>query len=298
MKLIINKLKKIFHNKPFNFLLKTIGFIILFYFILTKIDLNDLLITFKKIKLKTLIFSIILVNISYLFNALRFKAYLDYDNQQYSLKDAINITYRCSFFNSCLPGGIGGDGYKFLLLKQYGMSKIRAIQLCLSDRISGLYVIAIACFILLLATNIKFLQGIHLSYVIIITSLGIILSTIVYNIIAQTLKEKRAATAKAFIFSLLNEIAIVMTQMVIYGDLGVKIFDLNYILATLISFLSLIVPISLGGAGVREVCLVFLSNYILIDADTALLGALCFFCICTIINILSSISFLIKIEHK
>ncbi|GAA4340074.1 lysylphosphatidylglycerol synthase transmembrane domain-containing protein [Mucilaginibacter gynuensis] len=151
------------------------------------------------------------------------------------------------FYNFLLPGGIGGDGYKiYLLNKNYKLPGKKMFWAIMFDRLSGLWAIGlITVALIFLIPQID----IHITI-----PLGIFLagSTVYYFVAYKFFREYTKyffqAHAKAVLVQSLQLLAIVF---VLFGqDFEGKFAP--YLLSFLISALAAIIPISVGGVGIRE----------------------------------------------
>ncbi len=151
------------------------------------------------------------------------------------------------FYNFLLPGGIGGDGYKIWLLnKTYKLSGKKVFWAILFDRLSGLWAIGLitVCLIFLIPQI-----DIHIA---IPFGIFAVASAIYYFVAYKFFREYTrfffAGHAKAVIVQGLQVLAIVF--ILIGQDFTGKFSP--YLLSFLISALATIIPVTVGGAGIRE----------------------------------------------
>lgn len=117
------KLKK-FTNfpKPIKFYLKLIIKIVFtlaaLYVVEQKIDVSQLKeIVFQEISIYLLL-AFIVFNLSQLISVFRLQLILNSINVKIKYFDNARIYYKSMFYNLFLPGGIGGDGFKYFTLKK------------------------------------------------------------------------------------------------------------------------------------------------------------------------------------
>jgi uncharacterized membrane protein YbhN (UPF0104 family) len=151
------------------------------------------------------------------------------------------------FYNLLLPGGIGGDGYKiYLLHKNYNLSTKKVFWAILFDRLSGLW--AIGLIIVTLKIFIPQIE-IHIAIPLAIFLVGSIIYYVVVKIFFKDF-------TKHFFKGHLKAILVQSFQVlaIIFVLLGQDFHDkfAPYLLSFLLSALAAVVPISVGGAGVRE----------------------------------------------
>lgn len=192
------------------------------------------------------------------------------------------------FYNFLLPGGIGGDGYKiYLLNKTYKLPAKRVFWAIMFDRLSGLW--AIGLIIVALIFLIPQID-IHIG-----VPLGIfIVGSIVYYFVAY--KFFREYT-RYFFQAHLKAVGVQSLQLlsIVFIMIG-QDFDGKYspyLLSFLISALATIIPISIGGAGIRETVFLQLTKVFPMDESLATFLPATFYIISLIVA-LSGIYYLIR----
>jgi len=168
------------------------------------------------------------------------------------------------FYNFLLPGGLGGDGYKiYLLNRTYKMPAKKVFWAIMFDRLSGLWAIG------LITVGLIFLIpqiDIHIAI-----PLGIFIAAsaiyyfVAYYFFREYTKYFFAGHAKAVVVQGLQVLAIIFI-----------LFSQNfqgkyspYLLSFLISALATIVPITVGGAGIRETVFTQLTKVFPMDKSLA-----------------------------
>ncbi|MGY4536685.1 uncharacterized membrane protein YbhN (UPF0104 family) [Mucilaginibacter sp. UYNi724] len=168
------------------------------------------------------------------------------------------------FYNFLLPGGIGGDGYKiYLLHKNYKLPAKKVFWAIMFDRLSGLWAIGLIIVALVfLIPQIDIHIGIPLS-------IFVVASVVYYFVAYKFFKEYThyfwQAHLKAVGVQSLQLIAIVFVM--IGQDFTGKYSP--YLLSFLISALATILPISIGGAGIRETVFLQLTKVFPMDESLA-----------------------------
>jgi len=192
------------------------------------------------------------------------------------------------FYNFLLPGGIGGDGYKiYLLNKTYKLPAKKVFWALFFDRLSGLWAIGliIVClklFIPQIPINIGIPAGIF------------VVGTIIYYIVIQKFfsEFKRhffKGHAKAVLVQSLQVLTIIM--VLLGQDFNGKFAP--YLLAFLVSALAAVIPISIGGAGARELVFQKSADFFHIDAGLGIYLSISFFLISLIVA-LTGVYYLIR----
>jgi uncharacterized membrane protein YbhN (UPF0104 family) len=160
------------------------------------------------------------------------------------------------FYNFLLPGGIGGDGYKiYLLNKTYKLPAKKVFWALMFDRLSGLWAIGLIIVALIfLIPQIDIHIGIPLS----IFAVGsVIYYFVAYKFFREYTRFFFAAHAKAVVVQGLQVSAIVF---ILLGQDFTGKFS-PYLLSFLLSALATVIPISIGGAGVRETVFTWLTKF-------------------------------------
>lgn len=228
----------------------------------------------------------VMLMFSQVISALRMRMYFAEDDLEINKKFAVAFYFVGMFLNNLLPGGIGGDGYKvYLIGKLANFSKMRALQITLSERASGLLSLIVLAAIAALFSSAKNL----IPYTEFFVSTGIVATVVGYIIALKfILKEKRKTALKALPFSLLVQILGVLCVTFIMFSLGIEISEIskinNYVLLFFISSILSIIPISIGGVGIREVSFMYGSQIIGLNAELGVAIAIIYF----IINLLCS----------
>lgn len=192
------------------------------------------------------------------------------------------------FYNLFLPGGIGGDGYKFYFLKKkFGVNGKSLFSAILFDRISGLWALAlITSALVILIPQLEIPNWIPV--------LVVIFGTILYYLV---LRRFFKLFIKGFFWSHLKAIGawsfqILTVIMLLYG-LGFDGKFSPYLFSFLLSSLVAIIPISLGGLGLREIANVGGATYFHLDTHVALLLSLFFYMTAALVA-LSGLYFLFR----
>jgi uncharacterized membrane protein YbhN (UPF0104 family) len=192
------------------------------------------------------------------------------------------------FYNFLLPGGIGGDGYKiYLLNKTYKLPAKKVFWAIMFDRLSGLWAIG-----LIIVALVFLIPQIDIQITI---PLGIFLvgSAIYYFVAYRFFKEYTKyffeAHAKALLVQGLQVLTIIF---ILFGQDFTEKYS-PYLLSFLISALATIIPISVGGAGVRETVFTQLTKVFPMDKTLAVFLPGSFYLISLIVA-LSGIYYLLR----
>jgi len=185
------------------------------------------------------------------------------------------------FYNFLLPGGIGGDGYKiYLLNKTYKLPAKKVFWALMFDRLSGLWAIGLIIVALIfLIPQIDVQVALPLG--IFITG-SFIYYFVAYKFFKDYTKYFFEAHAKALLVQGLQVLAIVF---LLAGQNFTGKFS-PYLLSFLISALATIIPITVGGAGIRETVFTWLTRWFPMDKSLAVFLPGSFYLISLIVALL------------
>ncbi len=229
-------------------LLVKIGFsLLLLYLVFTKIDLKEV----KKIFFRSnplylfLAFSVYFV--AQIVSAWRLLSF--FKSLKLNLKFGYNFRLYLlgMFYNTFLPGGVGGDGYKiYLLKKKFNEPTKKIFFALLLDRFSGLWAIGlISTILIILIPKININPFLALA----IFGAG---SAVYYTVLEKFWSEYnryfiiahfKAGAVQSL--QLLSVIFILLSQN-FHGKFS------PYLFTFLVSSLATVIPISVGGFGIRE----------------------------------------------
>ena len=169
------------------------------------------------------------------------------------------------FYNFFLPGGIGGDAYKVILLKKKFKTKslIKSIFL---DRAIG-YGAIFSLLILIIDEKILFINiFLKIFLFIILVVLGYYISSIIFK--------SGNIFFKSFLYSILIQILQVISMLFIIKSFEINTNELFLLSIFLIS--SILSILSVGGVGIREFIFLNVSSLITIDQENLVLIGLMF----------------------
>lgn len=217
-------------------------------------------------------------------SALRTRYYFRMINENWSSYFTIVFYLVGMFINNVLPSSIGGDGYKiYFLKKNKDIPAKTSLKLIISERANGLYMLLSLSIFISLYSNLNLL----IPYFYLLALLAFILITLGYFIsINIFLKEHPMTAIKAFSYSIfvqgLNFVCFTLILMSLQFSFD-KFSDIaDYNVLFLFSSVAAILPISIGGAGVREVTFLYGSELLSLDIEIGVASAFLFFAITTI----------------
>jgi hypothetical protein len=178
-----------------------------------------------------------------------------------------------------LPGGISGDGYKIkVLMERFARPLKRMVTITLLDRISGLIALGQLSVILLLWVP-EFQQ--YWFFVIPALLLSFLVGWILFRWAGVSL-------SKAWLMTSLQSLGVQGSQAIatlgLVLALGQGLHWADYLILFLISSLVAMIPITIGGAGARELTFLYGSQFLDIHAEKAVAIGFLFYLISTSVS--------------
>ena len=263
------------------------------YLVLKKTDIAKLFGIILSANPWYLLLSLFFFNISKLFNAVRLNRFFKAIGIELSAMYNLKLYYLGMFYNLFLPGGIGGDGYKiYVLQKNHGLKMINVFHAVLWDRICGIIALVFLSVILLLPSTfaLKLPQLVPYAWFLLgaLYPLALLLNKFFY-------KQFIGVFTITALESLLVQIAQVISAFFILQAISLQANHIDYLAIFLMSTVATILPITIGGAGAREVTFYYLLNFIQLETLAGVALSLIFFGI----SALSSLAgVLTKIRHE
>ena len=260
-------------------LLKLTVLVVIIILIVRKIDERLLLRVLTSIQPLWILWALLWFALSKFIAAMRFNTLLRTDGIHLATWQNVKLYWLCMYYNLLLPGGISGDGYKIkVLMDHFKRPFKRLLTLTLVDRISGM--IALGQLGLVLMYFIPFTQP-YRPWII----PAFILSLMV---IWQLYRFSRVGTI--WWLNTVQSIGVqgaqaVATLGLVYA-LGQQSHWADYLILFLVSSLVAMVPMTIGGAGARELTFLYGSKFLAIDAEKAVAIAFLFYLVSTFISFL------------
>jgi uncharacterized membrane protein YbhN (UPF0104 family) len=192
------------------------------------------------------------------------------------------------FYNFLLPGGIGGDGYKiYLLNKTYKLPAKKVFWAIFFDRLSGLWAIGLIIVCLKI-----FVPQIPINFA--IPASIFVIGTVIYYLVVRKFfsefgKHFFKGHAKAVVVQSLQVLTII--TVLLAQDFTGKFAP--YLLAFLMSAIAAVVPVTIGGAGARELVFQKSADFFHINAGLGIYLSISFYLISLLVA-LSGIYYLIR----
>ncbi|UII35041.1 flippase-like domain-containing protein [Fulvivirga ulvae] len=243
--------------------------------VFSKIDTHDTLALILKANPLWLAGALLAYNLSQGISTTRLKYLLERIGVQDTFGFHIRLYYKGMFYNLILPGGIGGDAYKIVVLKsKFNRRTRRLFEAILLDRLCGLAAI-------LMLTAIIILQIYEADF---LTKFGLGISTgffypVFYLVVAMGFRKYKRRFLKANLLSLGVQLTQALSVFLLMLSLGIDTNYLHYIGIFFISSIATIIPVTIGGLGMREMVFFYASGYFFFNEANAIALSLLFFII-------------------
>jgi len=258
-------------------LLLKLGFtVLLIYLVFQKIDIRQVKSVFLQSRPAFIIAALLCYFLSQVVSSWRLLGFLQCIGLGPGFGFNLRLYMLGMFYNVFLPGGIGGDGYKiYILRKKFQLPTKKIFLSLLLDRVSGLW----AIFFLAAALTFFLPSFKTREWWPVIFIAGTIIYYLIYRyLFSGYLKNLIKAHAKAILvqsLELLSVFFILLSQN----------FEGNpsaYLFSFLLSSLATVVPVSIGGLGIREYVIIHAAAFFNLDQPLAVFTTLCFYVLSTL----------------
>lgn len=261
------------------FLVKLLISLTALYFVIQKVDTRQIAHLYRQSEISLFLPAIVFFVLSKMISAYRLNQL--FQRTGVHLSEAVNLKlyWMGMYYNIFLPGGVGGDAYKIYLLKKHLFQRTRKLfSAILVDRANGL-------FVLLLMSSVLFAFVLDSTWFSVSLILLVPLSYLVYMAIMQKwFSDFQAFMHKINVYSLLVQFAQLLMVIFLLLSWDISNNYLIYLSVFLISSVIAILPVSIGGAGAREVTFLFFSKYLPFDLNTAIALSLMFYLITLLVS--------------
>ena len=262
------------------------------YYTLSKIGLNKILEVIKSADLLFILFASIVYFLSQIISSERLWFILKENNLIISSKENIKLYMVGIFYNFFIPGGVGGDAYKGVLMnKKFQWSLKKIYKLLILDRLIGFGVII--CLIIVFSGFILDLEFIS-EFNFVLAPLYALLF-FVGRVLVQKIFNNEIVYTKAFFISHIIQILQFGSIILILFSLGITNNYFTFLYIFLIS--SVLSIFSFGGIGIREYVFFTLASNTAVGPDIATSVGL-IFTFSALISSIPGLFFLIKMKSK
>lgn len=248
------------------------------WYVSKKIDWNKSLQTIRESNVVWVLLAMLFFIFSKVVSALRLNNYFRNINLMLSEKINLKLYWLGMFYNLFLPGGIGGDAYKVILLNrsyQYPAKQLTAAVLL--DRISGVVGLGI------LAAVYQYLIFKTFYSLLLLAAIGPGLLLYFFFV-----KKIFPSFIKSFQSTLWLGIAVQALQVLcaycIMQSLHISQNQNAYILIFLLSSVVAILPFTIGGLGARELVFIWGSTQLMLNKNESVSISVSFYLITLIVS--------------
>ena len=228
------------------------------YVTISKVDLKTLLSLLGNINFSYIIISVLLYFLSQIVSSERLRLILNSNDYQITFKNNFILYLIGIFYNFFIPGGFGGDAYKFYLMKKnYEWDFKKLFKLLVFDRLIGLG--ALVCILFFMIQN--FILELNLIYMII----SLLLTLALGYYIVKYLFNNQHIYFKSLGISVINQFLQFLTIFFVILSLGIENNFVEIIVVFICS--SILSVFSIGGIGIREYIFLISASFINVSPE-------------------------------
>jgi len=253
-------------------------------YVFKKISLADITDVIKSARILFLGLAFLLFIISKVMAAFRTLLILNRYGIPISRWYNLKLYWTGMFYNLFLPGGIGGDVYKTVVINKMHTNGIKiSAGSVLMDRIGGVTALAVLALLFIPFTSLYDQYGW-------VTFAGVPLTIIGFiGIILVFMPRLKGIAGKLLGWSFMVQIFQVLAVLLILWAFNIKNDQPAYLFIFLVSSVAAMLPISVGGIGIRELVFLSISNYLFLDQKVAVAVSLTFYLITVFASLLGAI---------
>jgi len=271
-------------KKKLKLLLKILLTVAALWFVLHKIDMKKLAEALSGADTFWLFGAFVFFNLSKIASAYRLNLYFRAIGLKLSETYNLVLYYVGMFYNLFLPGGIGGDGYKVYLLNRHFKKGVKPLlQAVLLDRLSGLAGLVIYACLLFAVSGYAEINSLF-------TPLAIALAAAVIPISYLATKLLFRQFVAVFGTTMLWGLGVQLLQLVsawmILNSLGIENMVVEYLTLFLVSSVVAVLPLTIGGVGVRELTFLYGLEFIGVEPSLGVTFSFLFFIITALSSLL------------
>lgn len=268
----VNKKKGL--SKWLKLLLKIAVTVLCLWYVSGKIDFSKAGTALKNANWLFLFLALLAFIISKLLSAIRLNIYFKDINIHLPTWDNIKLYWLGMFYNLFLPGSISGDAYKVIVLtKKYNVPYKKTTAAVLLDRFSGLLGLGL---ILAVYSVLVLDQKLYVIGIVVGAILGVVA---LYLVIRFYLKDFISSFFPTLVLGTLVQASQVVCAYLIMAALGIPAHVTEYIFLFLVSSVVSVLPLTIGGLGIREVVFLEGSTYFGLFQETSVVISILFYLI-------------------
>jgi len=262
------------------------------WLVYTKVDLQALLVFWKKANVWWLVVAFLVFVVSQVISSFRLLNFFKNIRLNLTLGYNVRLYLLGMFYNLFLPGGIGGDGYKILKVKrEHNRPAKEVFSAVFFDRLAGLW--ALAGLLVLMGLTLPVFR----EYALYATLAFFAGTAAYYWVLRRFFRDHSARFIRTHLLALGVQGCQLVAVIFILRALGVTEEYLPYMFSFLVSSLATLFPFSVGGLGAREVAIAWVAGQLGLNEALCVSISLCFYCLSAILS-LSAAIFLFQPEKK
>ncbi len=278
------------------FVLKLVLTLAAIFYLSKKIDLAEMLKATRQIDPLWFVLSLLSFLLAKWISTYRIKFL--FRSLDFEIKQGFNVSafFIGSFFNLFLPSSVGGDGVKALLFSERLECRKRdALAVVFLDRLSGMAALVAWTALILIISNPS-LQPHYLSF---LFWPALFFSLPIYIMIQRNIFPlfKSSAIKVALISGFVQLIHLFSAWCLIEG-LGIKERVLEYLAVFMASSVTSVLPITIGGLGIREIVSECLAENMGLDQSLAVSVAFLYFIVIVLSSLPGLVLMLIHLVRK
>jgi len=272
--------KKIDWAKWFKLLLKITVTIACIWYVSGKIDFVKAGLALKKANLFYLLAALLAFIVSKLLSAVRLNIYFRDIGIHLSAGQNNKLYWLGMLYNLFLPGSISGDAYKVILLtKKYNVAYKKTTAAVLLDRFSGLLGLG-----LILAVYGSIVLDKTL-YIVTIVAGSLTAVLVLWIVIKKWFSDFTGSFLPTLLLGILVQGCQVICAYLIMAALGIPAHITQYIFIFLVSSVVAVLPLTVGGLGIREVVFLEGSKYFGLLQEMSVVISLLFYLITLVTSV-------------
>ncbi len=251
------------------------------YVVFSKVHLSHVIQTVSQANPFYLLLAFVFFNLSKIVSSIRLNIYFKFIDIHLDNLYALKLYYIGMFYNLFLPSGIGGDGYKiYLLNKIHSHVKLKTlVSVTFQDRISGLIPLLFFAGILFFFSNF-YNRIFWLDMLIILATIFLLPLFYLYSFLF--FKSYMPVFYKTLSLGFLVQFLQIISVFFVICAVHQTEYYITLLTIFLISSVVAVLPISIGGVGIREVTFLYGLHFLNLNETSGIAIAVIFFLITAI----------------
>ena len=262
-------------------------------YILNRISISDIADVLISARIPFLGFAFILFVASKIMAAFRTLLILNRYGISISKWYNLKLYWTGMFYNLFLPGGIGGDIYKTAIINNMHVNGLKiSAGAVIMDRISGVAALMVLALLCIPFTTLYNHYGWVTFAGIPVTIIGFFCTILVFT------PRLKGIIGGLLGWSFMVQVLQVLSVFLILAAFNIKTNQPEYTLIFLISSIAAMLPVSVGGIGIRELVFFSMSDYFFLDQKVAVAISFTFYLITLLASSWGIISALERRRNK